>query len=49
MIKAPELPTPSDPTPEAIEAIGGAECLAFLSELVATAPTNLEDPLHDRT
>ncbi|MCI4323151.1 MAG: M20/M25/M40 family metallo-hydrolase [Thermoplasmata archaeon] len=48
MSKAPDLPTPSDPTPEAIEAIGGAECLSFLSELVATAPTNLEDPLHDR-
>ncbi|MCI4355992.1 MAG: M20/M25/M40 family metallo-hydrolase [Thermoplasmata archaeon] len=38
-----------EPLPRAAaEALGDAESIRLLAELVAIAPTNLEDPLHDR-
>ena len=33
---------------EVVREIGGAETLRLLTQLVATAPTNLEDPIHRR-
>ena len=43
----PDSPTVTDPAP-ASEAIGGEESLRLLTQLVAIAPTNLEDIAHGR-